>query len=54
MLAVYAVLLVLTALMFRAVPGRLHPDPGQAVPDRRRALPEGASLDRTEAVDPHA
>jgi multidrug efflux pump subunit AcrB len=32
------------------VPARLHPDPGQAVPVRGAMLPEGATLDRTEAV----
>ena len=48
--AVYAVLLVATGLMFQAVPGGFIPTQDKLYLIGGSKLPEGASIDRTEAV----
>ena len=41
LLAIYAVLIVVAVIGFNAVPGRVHPDPGQAIPVLDPAAPRG-------------
>jgi multidrug efflux pump len=50
MLAMYAVLIACTMVMFRAVPGGFIPTQDKLYLIGGLKLPEGASLDRTEAV----
>jgi multidrug efflux pump len=50
MLAVYGVLLVFTVVLFQAVPGGFIPTQDKLYLIAATKLPEGASLDRTEAV----